>query len=72
MDRKGGDVDKKTPDVIVMVATTVLNTKIGEVKNEMPDVGRNAGLVKKTDYKVKISAIEKKYFTASDYNKFTS
>ena len=35
----------------------------------MPDF---SGLVKKADYKVKISAIENKYFTASDYNKFMS
>ena len=31
-----------------------------------------SGLVKKTDYNAKISDIEKKYFTDSDYNKFTS
>ena len=28
-------------------------------------------MVNKTDYDVKISEIEKKYFTTSDYNKFT-
>ena len=30
------------------------------------------GLVKKTDYGAKISEIEGKYLTISDYNKFTS
>ena len=34
----------------------------------MPDV---SGLVKKTDYNAKISRTEKKYFTTSNYNKFT-
>ena len=31
-----------------------------------------SGLVKKTDYDVKISKFEGKYFTSSDYNKFAS
>ena len=31
-----------------------------------------SGLVKKTDYNAKISDIQGKYFSASDYNKFTS
>ena len=30
------------------------------------------GLIKKTDYNPKISDIEKKYFTTSDYSKFTN
>ena len=34
----------------------------------MPDV---SGLVKETNYDAKILDIDKKYFTASDYNKFT-
>ena len=50
------------------MTTTVLDTKIGEVKNKIPDVN---GLVKKTNYNSKISDIAKKYFTPSDYNKFT-
>ena len=47
----------------------VLNTKIGEAENKIPDV---SGLVKKTVYNAKISDMEKKYFTTSDYNKLTS
>ena len=50
------------------MATTVLNSKIGEIENKKPDV---SGLVKKTDYKAIISDIETTYFTSSDYNKFT-
>ena len=30
-----------------------------------------SGLVKKTDYDARISKFEGKYFTSSDYNKFT-
>ena len=59
---------KKIPDVSGLV-TTVVNTKIGEVENEISNA---SGLVKKTDYDAKISEIKGKYFTTSDYNKFTS
>ena len=41
------------------MTTAVLNTKIGEVLNSIPDV---SGYL--------ISDIEKTYFTTSDYNKF--
>ena len=51
------------------MTTTVLNTKIKEVENKMPVL---SDLVKKTDYGAKISEIEGKYFTTSDYNNFTS
>ena len=51
------------------MTATVLNTKISEEQNKIPDVG---GLVNKTDSHAKISDIEKKYLTAHDYNKFTS
>ena len=54
--------------LIALVTTTVLNTEIGEVESKIPDV---SGLVKKTDYDAKISDIEKKYFTTSDYKKLT-
>ena len=50
---------KKIPDVNDLVNATVLNTKI-------------TTLVKKTDDNVKISDIEKKYFTTSHYNIFSS
>ena len=52
-----------------LVTTTTLNTKIGEVENKMPDA---IGFVWKTDFNAKISDIEAKYFTTSNYNKFTS
>ena len=52
-----------------MIATH-LNGKFGEKQNEIPVV---SGLVKKKiDYDVKISDIEKRYFTIYDYNQCTS
>ena len=39
------------------------------VENKIPNF---SDLVKKADYDAKISDIEDKYFTTSDYNKFTS
>ena len=39
------------------MATTALNSKIGEAENKISDVN---GLVKKTDYNAKISGNEKK------------
>ena len=48
--------------------TIVLNAKIGEVENKIPDA---SGLINKTDYNTEISDIEAKYFT-TDYNKVTS
>ena len=52
-----------------MVTATVLNTKIGEVENKIPDV---SGLVRKTDYDAKIKDIEGTYFSTVDYNRFAS
>ena len=49
--------------------TTVLNAKIAEVENKIPDF---SDLVKKTDSNGKISEIEAKYFTTFDYYKFTN
>ena len=49
---------------IAGLATTAALTA---VKNKIPNV---INLVKKTDYHAKISDIEKKYLTTSDYNKF--
>ena len=56
-------------DISSLVIATVPNTKTVEVENKIPDV---SGLVKKTDFNPKISDIERKYFTTSDYNKFAS
>ena len=50
------------------MTTTVLNTKIGEVDSKIPGV---SNLVRKTDYNTKTSDIKAKYFTTSDYKKFT-
>ena len=46
------------------MTTTDLNTKVSEVEK--------SGLAKKLDYDAKILETEGKYFTTSDYNKFTS
>ena len=49
------------------MTTTTCNTKISEVKKKILIV---SDLVKKTDYIAKISEIDEKYITTSDYNKF--
>ena len=51
--------------VLLTLATTAALTT---VENKTPNV---SDLVKKTDYKAKISKMENKYLTTSDYNKFT-
>ena len=48
---------------------TVLDTKIKEVDNKLPDL---RCLVKKRDYHAEISETETKHFTTSDYDKFMS
>ena len=68
LNTKIGKVEKKT-DVGGLVNTTVLNAKIAEVENKIPDF---SDLVKKTDSNGKISEIEAKYFTTFDYYKFTN
>ena len=68
LNTKSSKVKNKIPVASDLVTTTVLDTKIKEVKNEIPVAG---GLVKKIDPDVKISEIKGKYFTTSDYNKFT-
>ena len=55
--------------VTTSVINSVLNTKIKEVDDKIPEF---SGLVKKTDYDAKISEMEGKQFTNSDYNKFTN
>ena len=68
LNTKSSKIKNKIPVASDLVTTTVLDTKIKEVKNKIPVVG---GLVKKIDPDVKISEIKGKYFTTSDYNKFT-
>ena len=55
----------KIPSIIGLVTIAAFNV----INNEISTVG---DLVKKTDYDLKISDIEDKYFTISDYNKFTN
>ena len=53
------------------------NVKIGETENKIPSItglataANRSDLVNKTDYDTKISDVEPKCFTTSDYNKFT-
>ena len=47
-----------------LVTTTAFNTKIEEVENKIQDV---SGLVKKPNDNAKISNIQLKYSTTSDY-----
>ena len=51
-----GDVKKKVPDVSGLVTTTVLNTKISEIENEILNL---SVLVKKIDQDAKISDINR-------------
>ena len=72
--KKTGDVDKKTPDVGGLVATTVLNIKITEVENKMSNM---SGLVTTTALNTKISKVKNeirihdKYITTLEFNKLT-
>ena len=68
LNTKISEVENKIPNTSGVVTTTVLNTKIGEVDSKIPGV---SGLVRKADYNTKIPDIKAKYFTISDYNKFT-
>ena len=58
---------KKEIPLINDLATT--NTALTTVENKILNV---SDLVKNSDYDAKISEMEKKYFTTSEYNKFTS
>ena len=58
---------KKEIPLINDLATT--NTALTTVENKILNV---SDLVKNADYDAKISEMEKKYFTTSEYNKFTS
>ena len=54
----------KKPSITGLATTVALNA----VETNIPNV---SDLVKKTNYDVKISDFESKYFTTSDYSKFT-
>ena len=53
------------PSITNLATTDALAT----VESKIPHV---SDPVRKADYDAKISKMEKKYFTISDYNKFTS
>ena len=59
-------VKKEIPLINDLVTT---NTALTTVENKILNV---SDLVKNADYDAKISEMEKKYFTTSEYNKFTS
>ena len=58
------EIEEKLPSVTALANTSALNA----VKNKIPNV---TDLAKKPNCEAKISDIETKYFTTSDYNKFT-
>ena len=75
-------------DTSWIVKETDYDVKVNDIKGELPSIdgiATNAACnavdnkifdvsnpVKKVDYDAKISDIEAKYFTTSDYNKFTN
>ena len=64
-DNKITDIEVKTLTITCLATTAILNA----VKNEIPSV---SDIVKKTDYDAEIPNIDGKYFTTSDYIKFTN
>ena len=64
-DIKTTAIEGKTLTTTGLATTAILNA----VKNEIPNV---SDIVKKTDYDAEIPDIDVKYFTMSDYNKFTN
>ena len=64
-DDKTTDIEGKTLTTTGLATTATFNA----VKNEITNV---SDIVKKTDYDAEIPAIDVKYFTMSDYNKFTN
>ena len=79
------NIEDKIPDITSLAS---VNAKINEIKDEIPNITNLAttaaltnvdnkipnvsDLVKKADYDAGISEMENKYFTTSDYTKFTS
>ena len=77
------NIEDKIADITYLVTNTTLNTIINVINNEKPSITNLAttaafkvpnvsDLVKKAEYNAKISDVEIKCYTASDYNKFTS
>ena len=75
MEKKIGDVDKKTPDTSGLATTTVLNSKIREIENKIPNTSK---LVTTIILNTKISEAENripnhdKYITTPEFNKLTA
>ena len=73
MEKTVGNVDKKC-HISGLVATTILNIKIGEVENKIPDV---SGLVTTAVLNTKIGEVENKipdhakYIATIESDKFT-
>ena len=59
------NIEDKTPSITNLATTAALLA----VENKISNVNDP---VKKTDYEAKIKDIEGKYFTTTDYNKFTN
>ena len=82
------DFDKLNPVPTFSLPKTDYDAKISEIKGEIPitdgllttaasnavdnEITDFSDLVKKTNHAAKLSDIESKYFTTSDYNKLTS
>ena len=64
-DNKITDIEGKTPTISGLATTATLNA----IKNEIVNV---SDIVKKTDYDAEVADIGDKYFTMSDYNRFTN
>ena len=58
------DIEGKIRIIAGLATASTLNA----VENKIPNV---SDIVNKTDHDARISGIETKYFTTSDYNKFT-
>ena len=63
LEEKTRNVENKISDVNGLVTTATLNTKAGETESKIPDI---SDLVKNTVYDIKISKIQRTFFTISD------
>ena len=54
---------------ITSITNLATNAALTTVENKIPNI---SDLIKKADYDAEIKDIKNKYFTTSDYNKFTN
>ena len=82
------NIEDKIPGITILATNAALTAKINDVKDEIPNISGLAttaaltavkekipnvsDLVQKPDYEAKIKDIEGKYFSTSDYKKFTN